>query len=172
MVNLRESISQNDFLSKTQDELLKDIWHSTLVRENGEKVDVYLTYSGYAGVDFVAIFYFEDNTDDNFEEDYYFYKNDLFVFDINPDLEGEVRLAVSAERFGITCIKNIFEEKGFFSYFYEGKCESGTVVTKETENGWAAYVNLFYDLKSPSQEKPYHIKFAYVDAKQVISNEL
>jgi len=121
LVRLNKIISQNDFLSKTQDELLKDVWHSTLVRENGEKFDVYLTYTVRGQTDFVAIFYFEDSTADNFEEDYYF-KNDLFVFDINPDLEGDIHLAISAERFGTNCIKNV-KEQDFFTYFNVGVCE-------------------------------------------------
>ena len=57
-VKLQKIPTQNDFLNKNQEELLQDVWHSTVVRENGEKVDIYLLYSGLADAEFVAIFYF------------------------------------------------------------------------------------------------------------------
>ena len=118
-VKLQKIPSQNDFLNKNQEELLQDVWHSTVVRENGEKVDIYLLYSGLADAEFVAVFYFEDETPDDFEENYY-YKNDVFILDVNPDLQSDVHLAISAERFGFQCVKNVADED-YFSYFLSGR---------------------------------------------------
>ncbi len=166
MVKLKSIPNQNDFLSSTQDEILNDVWHSTFVRDNGEKIELYLLYSGTRIAEFVAIFYFEDKTDDNFLENYY-YQTDLFVLELVPDFDEETELGIFGKRFSTrNCVETVTYESDFY-YLETADCDAGAVITKETENGWAAYVKLFFEINPPSQENPYNLKWYYVDAREL-----
>lgn len=148
LVIVKEIPSQLDFADKTQQELVGNAWHSTILRDNGEKVESYFLQEYSSTGDFVAIFYFEDSTDDDFKEDYY-YKTDLFVFDILKD--DATRLTAVVERTGAECVKDDSGVSGFYSL--TGNCSVGSIITKKTDNGWAAYIKFFKDFEKPKADE-------------------
>ncbi len=163
IIELREVPSQNDFQEKSQDHLLKEKWHSTIVTEDGQKIDAYFMYSGRTDGDLVSIFYFEDDSDDVFEGDS-FYPADYFVFDIVRDSIEKPNFIAFVDRTGQDCVK--VPDEQIPRYSSEGDCSEGAVITKETKNGWAAYVKFFSDFPKPDKDSPYELKWVYVDAKE------
>ncbi|MGI0063422.1 MAG: hypothetical protein ACREAL_00920 [Nitrosopumilaceae archaeon] len=164
IVNLKSLPTQNEFLESSQNEILKDVWHSTILRENKENVESYLLYSGGKDGELNAIFYFEDNTKDNFKENFR-YQSDLFVLDIITNAETENHFVVLFERFGKYCVQPVTEDK--YDYVLEGDCAEGKVVKKETSDGWAAHVKFFPKVPNPSEDTKYLIKWAYIDAREL-----
>jgi len=164
IVQIKSMPSQTEFESSTQDEILGDRWHSTIVRENSEKIETYLLYSGGSDGELDIIFYFEDKTKDNFKDNFY-YKSDFFVFDLITDSKETNHFVVIFERFGTYCVKPVTEEQS--NYDFEGECTRGKVVLKQTSDGWAAHVKFFDKVSMPSKDSPYFLKFAYVDAREL-----
>jgi len=59
ITSMKSIPSQSDFLNKDQEALLGDTIHSTIIRDNGEKTEIYLLSEGITAGDSVGIFYFE-----------------------------------------------------------------------------------------------------------------
>ena len=136
--------------------MVGDSWHATFVRENGEKVESYFLYSGLRETDVVAIFYFEDKTDDKFKENF-IYKSDLFVMDLVRDTTSESNLVILAERFGDQCVKSTWAE--FEKYKIGGNCSAGNAAMKETDDGWAVYVKFFSKFPMLDDETKYELQW-------------
>ncbi|QLH07207.1 hypothetical protein [Nitrosopumilus ureiphilus] len=156
--------NQSDFLNKDQNSLLPNTIHSTEIRDNGKKVDIYLLSTGTRAGDSIGIFYFEDDTEKQFEDGYYF--TDLFVMHFKSELDAELEYVITSQRNDNSCVKSIPPNISV-SFTLDGDCSAGAVITKQTENGWAAYVKFFVDFEKPTYDSPYYIQWAYVDAKGV-----
>jgi len=163
IVNLKSLPPQNEFQDSNQNEILQDVWHTTIIRENKEKVEIYLLYSGGRDGELNAIFYFEDKTDDNFQENFYD-PSDLFILDIITDADTENHFVVLVERFGKYCVQPITDDEYYYDFV---NCSKGKVVKKETDNGWAAHVKIFTTVPRPSDDTQYYIKWIYVDAREL-----
>lgn len=161
IVSLKDLPTQNDFLSQDKESLLRYTIHSTLIRENGEKVELYLLASNKRAV---GIFYFEDKTDEIFTKNAY-YQTDLFVMNFRSEIDAEITYVIASERNDNSCVKSIKSGEEF-DYSLEGNCSAGAVITKQTEEGWAAYVKFFVDFEKPLPDKPYYLKWAYIDAAE------
>jgi len=161
IVSLKDLPTQMDFLSKDQESFLGDTIHSTLIRENGEKVELYLIASNNKAL---GIFYFEDKTDEIFTENFS-YRTDFFAMNFRSEIDAEITYVVASERNDNSCVKSIASGKGF-DYSLVGDCSAGAVITKQTKDGWAAYVKFFVDFEKPIPDKPYYLKWAYVNAAE------
>jgi len=166
--------SINDFVSKDKSELLAGYEHTVLVKENGEKIEIYFLYTKGLNTKPVAIFYFEDETDDDLEN-YQPFNSDFFYLFFKTKISGEDEKFVYAERgtkSGSTkegCIDALEN----FDAFWEGKysgCTGGSVVVKKIEGGWAAYMKSFNDLPPPTNENPYFFQLNYGDIEKVEDN--
>jgi len=160
IVTLKELPTQMDFLSEDKESFLGDTIHSTLIRENGEKVELYLLASNK---DAIGVFYFEDKTDEIFGENAY-YETDLFVMNFRSGIDDKITYVVASQRNDNSCVKSIASGEGF-DYSLQGDCSAGAVITKQTKEGWAVYVKFFVDFEKPLPDKPYYLKWAYINAE-------
>lgn len=151
-----------DFVSKTQSELLGDFVPYTILRDNGEKIQSYLLSSG-ASKEFIMIFYFEDKTDKRLEN-YVPFNSDYFVMGFSAKEDTEPQY-IYAERKGRGCIIPIGKINEFWTGTFTG-CEGGAAEVKQTENGWAVYVKFFGTMEPPTKQKPFLIFYEYGDIKK------
>lgn len=166
IISLKDLPTQTDFLSKDKESLLGDTIHSTFIRENGETIELYLLASNKKAV---GIFYFEDKTDKIFTDNAY-YQTDLFVMNFRSDIDAKITYVIASQRNDNSCVKSIVSGEDF-DYSLEGDCSAGAVIIKQTKEGWAAYVKFFVDFEKPLQDKPYYLKWAYVDAAELDDKE-
>lgn len=159
VVIIKSLPSLNDFREQDQESLLADTIHATELRGNTEQIDVYLLFSGTLKGDPVAIFYFEDGTDELHEDADP--PTDQFIMHFKPSEDAEVEYEITTHRNGHSCVQSIPP----IDPTIERDCGSGAVTTKQTENGWAAYVRFFVDFERPTVDSPYYIQWSYVDAE-------
>lgn len=149
-----------DFHAKTQTEFLGEFTPSSILRDNGEKIEAYILNSISGKREFIMVFYFEDSTDQKLQN-YVPFNSDYFVMKFQTDLAEQPQY-IYAERNGRGCL--ISDE--MFNRFWDGSytgCEGGLTDIKQTENGWAAYVKFFDISKFPTSEKPFSASFFYGD---------
>ena len=156
--------SQDDFLSKSQSDLLQNYPHYTVQRQNGEKVDSYFLYDN-TKKDFVMIFYFEDKTN-SVLQNYFPFNSDYFGLFLKSDVTQE--RYIFAERNGNGCMFPVQHLDDYWAGKFSG-CEGGATIVKKTNNGWAVYVKFFKDVPNPLTEKDM-IRWGYGDIQTVQDN--
>lgn len=158
VVIMKSLPSLNDFREHDQESLLVNTIHATELRGNAEEIDAYLLFTGTLKGDLVAIFYFEDGTGELHEGADP--PTDQFIMHFKSSEDAKVEYEITAHRNGHSCVQSIPPIEPTI----ERDCGSGAVITKQTENGWAAYVRFFVDFERPADDSPYYIQWSYTDA--------
>ena len=167
--NVKTIPTENDFLTKTRTELLSDYDHAVLTRENGESIYFYLLYTDERNTKPVMIFYFEDSTIVSLENYYTDFNSDFLFLYFSTTSGTDERFAFAESNEETGCIVPMEHHDDFLSGTYSG-CEGGASLTKPIQDGWAAYVKFFDEISPPSNENPYHIKWAYWDLEEEKDN--
>lgn len=156
--------SISDFQNKDRDALLGDLWHTSFVRDSGQMVDLYLFWTPEQNGRIVGIFYFEDDTNET-DTEKPFYQNDWFVMNFKENFSDQNIRVITTIRNVNSCV-TLKDASASISYSLGDDCNYGAVATKETKDGWAAYVKFFDSMKRPDFGDPIYLRWAYVDADE------
>ena len=95
-----------DFETKDRTELLGNLEHAVIIRENGEAVDIYLLYTSGSSTKPVIIFYFEDSTDEKLKNYYPFNSDYLSLYFTTMESAEDERFIFSERHSVILSIIN------------------------------------------------------------------